>query len=213
MNLANRESWLPHAKVILLCLGGAVGYGIVHDQITARLCIEYFTVAHPPLPFLHTDSPTLVGLAWGVAATWSVGLALGIPLALASQSASNRPPLPIAQVRRNIVILLTVMAIAALLSGVTGFELSRRGVISMPDGWADYIPRSHHNGFMAAWFAHCASYLFGIVGGIFLIFTTWNQRGRPAIIQILPQSRLAVLRTILVVVAAGLIYWFRFFRH
>lgn len=213
MNFADRNSWLPHAKVILLCLGGAVGYGIVHDQITARLCIEYFTVAHPPLPFLHTTSPTLVGLAWGVVATYSVGLALGIPLALASQSASNRPPLPIAKVRRNIVILLAVMSVAALLSGITGFELSRRGIISMPDGWAGCIRRSHYNGFMAAWFAHCASYLFGIVGGIFVIFTTWNQRGRPAIMQILPHGRLAMLRMLLVVAAAGVIYWFRFFRH
>jgi hypothetical protein len=33
--------------IILLSIASAVGYGIVHDQITARICIEYFTIGHP----------------------------------------------------------------------------------------------------------------------------------------------------------------------
>ena len=31
-------------KTILLCTTAAAVYGVVHDQITARLCIEYFTI-------------------------------------------------------------------------------------------------------------------------------------------------------------------------
>lgn len=30
--------------IVLLCIASAVVYGILHDQITARLCVEYFTI-------------------------------------------------------------------------------------------------------------------------------------------------------------------------
>ena len=203
---------LSHIKVILLCVAGAVAYGIIHDQITARLCIEYFTIAHPPLPWLNSNSPTLVGLAWGVAATFWVGLALGFPMALASQSPPS-PPVPLARLGKAILLLLATMAVAAMLFGLAGFELSRRGILSLPEGFSDLSPSAHYHRFMAVWFAHGASYLFGLLGGLYLIISTWNQRGRPAILQIFPHGGPAVIRTILVVMAAGVILWFRFFRH
>jgi len=34
-------------KIWLLCIVAAVIYGILHDQATARVCVEYFSVAHP----------------------------------------------------------------------------------------------------------------------------------------------------------------------
>ena len=55
-----RQVHMPKVKITLLSIVAAVAYGIVHDQITARLCVEYFTVAHPPL--IHTSSPTVLGL-------------------------------------------------------------------------------------------------------------------------------------------------------
>ena len=63
--------------IIALCIGSAVVYGIVHDQVTARVCVEY-----PPSAIRRifgTDSPTLLGIGWGIIATWWVGLLLGIP--------------------------------------------------------------------------------------------------------------------------------------
>ena len=45
------------AKVIALGVGVAVVYGLIHDQITVRLCVEYFSLAHPPL--FPVSSPTL----------------------------------------------------------------------------------------------------------------------------------------------------------
>jgi hypothetical protein len=71
-------------SIILLCIVAAVIYGVVHDQITARICVEYFTIGHPPV--FGTDDPTLLGLGWGVIATWWVGLILGFPLALKQAS-------------------------------------------------------------------------------------------------------------------------------
>jgi hypothetical protein len=55
-------------KIILTCVVAAVLYGIVHDQVTARICVEYFLVFHPPI--FPTQSPTLLALGWGVIATW-----------------------------------------------------------------------------------------------------------------------------------------------
>lgn len=73
-------------KIILLCILSAVLYGILHDQVTARVCVEYFTVAHPPI--FHTTSPTLLAIGWGILATWWVGLILGVPAAVVSRSIS-----------------------------------------------------------------------------------------------------------------------------
>jgi len=50
-----------------LCVLAAVVYGIVHDQSASHVCIEYFTVFHPPV--LRTRSPTLLAFGWGVIAT------------------------------------------------------------------------------------------------------------------------------------------------
>ena len=58
------KSLLIIGTTILCC----VIYGIIHDQITARLCVEYFTVFHPPV--FATQNPTLLGLGWGIIATW-----------------------------------------------------------------------------------------------------------------------------------------------
>ncbi len=30
--------------IVLMCTLGAIAYGIVHDQVTIRICPEYFTV-------------------------------------------------------------------------------------------------------------------------------------------------------------------------
>jgi hypothetical protein len=58
---------LESLKIILVCVASAILYGIIHDQFTARICIEYFTVFHPPI--FATQSPTLLGIGWGVIAT------------------------------------------------------------------------------------------------------------------------------------------------
>ena len=54
--------------IVMLCIFAAIGYGIVHDKITAHLCVEYFTIGHPP--DFGTDNPALLGLGWGILATW-----------------------------------------------------------------------------------------------------------------------------------------------
>jgi hypothetical protein len=103
--------------IIELCVGSAVIYGVLHDQITARICVEYFTIGHPPV--FDTDDPTVLGIAWGIFATWWAGLLLGIPMALAAR-AGKRPQRDAASLVRPIACLLIVTALCAFLSGIVG---------------------------------------------------------------------------------------------
>src|SRR5881275_1944665 len=109
--------------IVALCIASAVAYGILHDQMTARVCVEYFTIGHPPV--FNTESPTLLGLGWGVIATWWVGFFLGVPLALIARIGS-RPKLTVAQVAPSIFKLLCAMATMAFAAGILGFLLTSR---------------------------------------------------------------------------------------
>ena len=87
---------------------------------------------------------------------------------------------------RPLLILLSVTAVASTLAGCVGFALSDRSILVLPelraDSWVDLLPRSQQNRFMAVWFAHGASYLFGFVAGGVLIFRIWNERHRPRLL-------------------------------
>jgi hypothetical protein len=198
------------AKIILLSVAAAVAYGILHDQITARLCIEYFTIAHPPL--FPATSPTIIALCWGTAATLGIGLILGVLLALAAHS-GTQPPLPASRLLAPIARLLITMAFAAFVAGASGFALAQHGVISMPAGLAEVIPSSRHDQFLAVWFAHGASYLVGLTGGAFLVFRLWRARGRHPIISLVPRSMGGIIRAVVVTAAAAYILWLRFRAH
>jgi len=43
--------------IVILSIFACITYGVVHDQITARICVEYFTVGHAPV--FDTVDPTL----------------------------------------------------------------------------------------------------------------------------------------------------------
>ena len=101
--------FLEPAKIFLACILAAVLYGIVHEMFTAHLCVEYFSVFHPPV--FNTDSPTLLALGWGVIATWRAGGIIGAPLALVSRSGS-RPKLVLRDLIRPITIMIAMAASA-----------------------------------------------------------------------------------------------------
>jgi hypothetical protein len=164
-------------KIWLLCVGAAIGYGIVHDQVTVRICVEYFSVFHPTL--LPLQSPTLLGLQWGIVATWWVGAALGILLAIAAR-AGGRAPLSARHLYRTISILLVCMAAGALIAGITGFLLSRNGFISL-DWLSPALPPEKHARFLADLWAHSASYLIGILGGLIACIWTYLRRNNMTI--------------------------------
>ena len=168
------EAPLQFLAIVVLCIAAAVAYGVLHDQITARVCVEYFTIGHPPI--FGTDDPTLLGLGWGVLATCWVGVLLGVPLAVAARLGS-RPKRSAGSPIRPLAVLMLVSAGCALLAGIVGALLARAGVIALWGPIAREVPRENHIAFLADLWAHNASYLSGFIGGGILIFRVWRGRG------------------------------------
>lgn len=160
-------------------IAAAVAYGIVHDQITARVCIEYFTVFHPPISWLsrRTTSPTLIGVYWGIVATWWVGAILGVLLALTSRLGS-RPKLRLIDLYKPIAVLLIAMAICALFAGVVGYSLARFANLAALEAHMISLPDERKPRFFADRFAHNASYAAGGLGGLAVCAWAWRLRGR-----------------------------------
>jgi hypothetical protein len=160
-------------KIIVTCIAAAVVYGIAHDQVTARVCLEYFTVGHPPI--FNTQDPTLLGIGWGIIATWWVGVLLGVPLAVAAR-AGARSKRSVGSLIRPVAWLLLAMAVSALAAGILGWLLGRSGTVFLIGPIAQALPADRHAVFLADLWAHSASYLIGFVGGIVLIVIVWRSR-------------------------------------
>lgn len=162
-------------RIILLCILAAVGYGILHDTVTAHVCVEYFTLAHPRV--IPSENPFAMALIWGVLATWWVGLGLGIGLAAAS-TLGSRPRVEAAALAPKVARLLLVMAAVALTAGGTGFVASKLGWIQLVPPLSEQIPKERWGRFFFDAFAHLGSYAGGLLGGLFLIVHTWRGRLR-----------------------------------
>jgi hypothetical protein len=157
-------------KIVLLGIAAAVVYGILHDQVTARVCVEYFTIAHHIYFFL-TDDPTFLGLGWGIIATWWVGLILGVMVGAAARLGSM-PKVPARDLIRPIAVMMAVVGVLALLAGVAGYLLARQGAVWLVGPLAVEIPAEKHAAFLADLWAHTASYGFGFLGGVILVVRT-----------------------------------------
>lgn len=163
-------------RIVLLCIAAAVAYGLIHDQITIRISPEYFTVLHPRI--LPEDFPlTGLALAWGVLATWWVGLILGIILGMAC-CAGKRPKLSARDMLRPIGVLLLIMAAGAALSGWTGYELMSYHLIEPSTYIVETVQPGHITGVIIDGFTHMASYALGFAGGIVISFRALIQRGK-----------------------------------
>ena len=152
-------------RIIALGLATAIGYGIAHDQVSVRVCPEYLILAHPRI--VDTDSPTLIALAWGIAATWWVGLPLGCLLAAAAR-AGWRPKLAARALLRPVLVLCIVMAVVSIIAGLAGYALGGAGVIYILEPLASEIPEERHALFLGAFASHLAAYAGGLIGGIWL---------------------------------------------
>jgi hypothetical protein len=161
--------------ILALSVGTAVVYGMLHDQVTARTCVEYFTIGHPPI--FQTDSPTLLAVGWGILATWWVGLLLGGGLAVAAR-AGRRPPRDARSLVRPLLVLMAATALCALLAGALGHFLASRGLVVLVEPMASAVPPDRHVPFLTALWAHVASYLAGFVGGVIVMASVWRSRRR-----------------------------------
>lgn len=155
--------------VVLLCVLAAVLYGILHDLVTAHICVEYFTVAHPVV--VASKDPLVMAVVWGVLATWWVGLILGVGLSAAANLGTRPKTLP-SELIPPIERLLMQMALLALVMGVAGSVLAHLSDWPLPPG----IDSGKREAFYFDAFAHLGSYLGGFLGGSLLILRTWIAR-------------------------------------
>ena len=161
--------------ILLMCILASVLYGIVHDQITVRICLEYFTVGHPPI--FDTQSPTLLALGWGVIASWWAGAILGSMLAIAARI-GIRPKYTWRMLLKPVGGLLAVMGVFAMIVGIFGYMLASTGnVILSPEAKLN-IPSGKWAAFQTCWFAHTASYYVAFVGGSMQVVWVWMSRKR-----------------------------------
>jgi len=160
-------------KIIALAVAAAVLYGVIHDQFTARICVEYFTIGHPPM--FATESPTLLALGWGVIATWWVGVILGIPAAWLARVGS-KPKISAARLIRPIAFLLAIMATGAATVGSVAYVLAGNGTLVLTGPIAQRVPEAKHAAFIADGGAHLASYGIGFLGGVVLCLWIWRER-------------------------------------
>ncbi len=159
--------------ILLLSVGFCVAYGIVHDQITARICVEYFTIGHPPV--FGTNDPTLLGLGWGVIASWWVGVLLGAPLATISRIGSRPKRTAISLMRPMSILLVGVGALATLAGGV-GYFCAVNGWVWLVGPMRVAVPDDVQVYFLTDLWIHNASYAGGFLGGLFLMVWVWRSR-------------------------------------
>src|SRR5260370_9801910 len=130
-------------KITLLGFICTIVYGILQDQITARLCVEYFTIGHPRV-FGNTEDATLLALGWGVLATWWVGLILGVPLAVLARIGSY-PKVDASRLVKPILILMTSVGFVALIAGIVGYLVGLAGAEPLlGNRLANAVPRASH---------------------------------------------------------------------
>ena len=153
-------------------------YSLVHEQVTARISLTYFTVNHPPV-FGGLQDPTLLGLIWGLVGIWGVGLPLSLLLAVAARG-GRFPRLVARDLVRPLVGLLGVMVVVALLSGFIGYAGTRPkpaadyGVPQeTPDARREAADRAPLNAVRAS---HQGSYAAGIAGGLAVCGLTFRRR-------------------------------------
>jgi hypothetical protein len=134
-------------KLLLLSVAAAVVYGILQDQITARVCVEYFTIGHPDI--------------------FGTGVLLGVPLALVARRGS-RPPLTADDLALPILLLIGCVGLLTLVAGIVGYFAARLGWVCLLEPLASRVPGEKHSAFLADLWAHSAAYLGGDAGGVVL---------------------------------------------
>ncbi len=165
-------------SIVFLCIIASIVYGVIHDQFTIRLSLEYFTVLHPRLfPEDFPVSPTLLALCWGIIATWWVGLILGVIIA-ATSCLGNRPSLSVKALVLPILKLLLTMGILAAVAAPIGYGLGWCGILLPAPLVLEEVPPEHINALFAAGASHLTSYASGFIGGIWVAVWAWNRRIR-----------------------------------
>jgi hypothetical protein len=171
-------------KIVGLCVVAAIVYGVLHDLVTANLCVEYFSVFHPPI--FHTDSPWLLALGWGFVATWWMGLFLG-PIIAGASRGGILPKLGWRDLVKPLSAVLGCSYVSAFIAGFFGYRYVQRipeWVYENVDRMQGiHFPPEKERLFTADLYAHNASYIVTTISALVLciwIIVRRIQMGRDA---------------------------------
>ena len=99
-------------RFVLFTMLAAVLYGVLHDLVTAQVCPAYFRPPYHP-EVIASRSPIMLALTWGVIATWSAGLILGVIMGAANLLGADDPG-DWGKLRRRVAVTLGAIWILAM---------------------------------------------------------------------------------------------------
>ncbi len=170
-------------KIAVASVAAACLYGIINDQITARICPEYFTKGfHRAMvqrmsegwlksTLSTTKSPTILGLVWGTIATWWMGAALSVPITLAARVPFGKTPkLTMKDLIKPTAYAFGCMGITALAAGIIGYNkaCTDPNFRNLFRHAANGVSEEALPSFIADACAHRSGYASGIVAGLAL---------------------------------------------
>jgi hypothetical protein len=177
-------------RIVGLALIAAIGYGVVHEGITALVSPEHITLGHvdlwagylkstrgPGLQPALSDRAflALMALKWALIHTGFFGLVLGLCVAIAAR-AGGRPKLAASELHQPIGIMLVSMAASAALAGVVAGLLAANDQLSLPRVPMLTLPDDRHVPYLSAHWMHVASYTIGGLGAAVLVAWAWRKR-------------------------------------
>jgi len=164
---------------MLLGIGLLSGYAMVQDQISARLCPEYFTVLHNPIPGL--SDPTLTGITWGFLGSWWGGALLGYGAGIAA-TAGKKAPLKLKQL---VFPMLCVIAFITVCTALAAFSAWRHAEVFMLESQASSIeviaPQHRLPAFVVARY-HLVAYASSVVGSVVCIVWIAISRAKMSVV-------------------------------
>jgi hypothetical protein len=171
---------MPVLRIVMVCIVGLSVYGMAQDQISVRLCPEYFTVAHPPIAGL--NNPILLGMAWGFLGSWWGGLVIGLALALAA-TLGRWQPLSARELIRPVMLMMVGVASGTVIAGAGAYFNAEMTGVTLGEPWASGIPPERHLRFFVVACAHFGTYASAIAGAAGLCVWTVRRRIRRQLIR------------------------------
>lgn len=189
---------LESGKIFAGAVGAAVAYGIINDQVTVRVCPEYFTQGFHRSDvlgmglsqerqnmLLDKNNPTKIGLWWGVNATWLFGALLGVPT-IAAARVGSWPKLQMEDLVKPVGVGVAGLLGTGLVAGIIGYNTvknkqtlkGKRNIAFSQgasfDAW-DFNEEACH-GYVTDAYAHKAAYAGGAAVTVGLVGYTLAKR-------------------------------------
>lgn len=165
----------PRLRAMLLGIAVLVGYAVLQDQVSARLCPEYFTVLHNPIPGL-TD-PTLLGVAWGFLGAWWGGALMGYAAGLCA-TVGPRPPMTVRQLVKPMLVLVAGVGVVTAIAGFSVWKHAQMMEVEISSVYSRRIPTARHQAAFVVACYHFVAYVAAVVGSV--VLCVWIRTRRAA---------------------------------